>query len=112
MTCREMLAKSMPWKVDDTRDGGCFGCPSNYGYLSDPCWCNEDNETCTKCWDREVPESEPSKSICQYETVKIVRCRNCTYSVPGKDDSHVICMAEKAYRDSDFFCKNGEPKKN
>ena len=46
------------------------------------------------------------------ETVEIVRCCNCAYSVKGKDDSHVICTMEKTYRDSDFFCRNGSPKRD
>ena len=89
-----------------------FQCPTLWFDADEPYWCKNISipakERCLNCWKREIPEDKESV----YDTVKIVRCRNCTYSVPGKDDSHVICMAEKAYRDSDFFCKNGEHKKN
>ena len=58
MTCREKLAIEHPGGLDNERFGGCSGCPSAYGYAKDPEWCKISNETCTKCWDREVEEVE------------------------------------------------------
>lgn len=59
MTCREKLAKEHPECVDGMFDGGCEGCPSDYGYLPNPDDCNgcEYGVRCTRCWDREIPET-------------------------------------------------------
>ena len=55
-TCRERLAREHPVDVQDKFIGGCIGCPSVYGYASDPSWCEIGNRVanCTKCWDRPV----------------------------------------------------------
>lgn len=62
MTCREKLAKEHPEYINDTAySGGCKGCPSEYDYLSDPEFCggySDKKEMCTRCWDREILESE------------------------------------------------------
>ena len=58
MTCREKLKMEYPEGVDSGCVGGCSGCPSAYGYAKDPKWCKMNNETCTKCWDREVETDE------------------------------------------------------
>ena len=54
MTCREKLAIEHPKKVGFGYIGGCYGCPTPYGYAKKPEWCKETEESCTKCWDREV----------------------------------------------------------
>lgn len=56
MTCREKLMKEHPEKVSKEYNGGCAGCPSTYGYLPNPKWCNS-SCNCTMCWDREIPEN-------------------------------------------------------
>ena len=56
MTCREKLAIEHPKKVGFGYIGGCYGCPTPYGYAKKPEWCKETEESCTKCWDREVEE--------------------------------------------------------
>lgn len=61
MTCREKLAIEHPEKLDSERLGGCKGCPQTYKYAKEPEWCKMNNETCTKCWDREV-ETEAENS--------------------------------------------------
>lgn len=60
MTCREKLKKEHPTCVGDRNCGGCYGCPSEYGYLGIPEYCNHHSDTnaCTKCWDREIPEEK------------------------------------------------------
>lgn len=60
MTCREKLKIQHPYKVTSRYIGGCCGCPHDYGYLSKPIGCDEgqNHELCTKCWDREIPETE------------------------------------------------------
>lgn len=58
MTCREKLAMEHPEELDSECFGGCNGCPSTYGYAKEPEWCALNQETCTKCWDREVEEVE------------------------------------------------------
>lgn len=57
MTCREKLKMQFPNKVDSDHVGGCKGCPHLYGYAAMPDWCHLDNETCTRCWDREAEKS-------------------------------------------------------
>lgn len=54
MTCREKLKMEHPEELDTKYIGGCDGCPNTYGYAKTPEWCKPNNETCTKCWDREV----------------------------------------------------------
>lgn len=65
MTCREKLKMEYPESVSDLLWGGCMGCPSSYDYLDDPEICSKDpymenkDYICGKCWDREIPNSEP-----------------------------------------------------
>ena len=60
MTCREKLKSEYPEDVDPDCIGGCCGCPSDHEYLPDPAHCQRghDKEECTRCWDREIPETE------------------------------------------------------
>ena len=58
MTCREKLKLEHPCEIDPEQLGGCNGCPSDYGYLPDPEDCDEAGWNCTRCWDREIPETE------------------------------------------------------
>lgn len=57
MTCREKLMKEHPEKVGDKYNGGCSLCPSEYGYLDNPKWCNP-KYNCARCWNREIPGTE------------------------------------------------------
>lgn len=58
LTCKELLAKEYPEKIDPLTYGGCLGCPSDYGYLyKSEHRCknlkvNVNRELCTKCWDQ------------------------------------------------------------
>lgn len=66
MTCRERLKLEHPDCVVNEGDpppydasyldydGGCLGCPSDYGYLEAPNWCSVFH--CERCWDREIPD--------------------------------------------------------
>lgn len=45
-----------PEYIKEHYAGGCAGCPHNYGYLPKPDKCSK--TTCTKCWDREIPETK------------------------------------------------------
>lgn len=63
MTCREKMAMEHPTDTGSAYLGGCIGCPHDHGYLDKPEYCPQvngnmlgDNELCTKCWDREIPE--------------------------------------------------------
>ena len=62
MTCREKLKIEHPYLVNDIYLGGCSCCPSLYGYLECPDYCNDisipRNKRCTMCWDREIPENK------------------------------------------------------
>lgn len=69
MTYRELLQKEHPENVDEEYVGGCFKCPSSYGYEADnangqPClkhvW--QSDVICAACWNREIPGSEPLES--------------------------------------------------
>lgn len=63
MTCREKLQIEHPENIKSGSDGGCEGCPDNYGYLGSPDYCclaDCADEMCTKCWDRVIPEETVS----------------------------------------------------
>lgn len=63
MTFREKLMQEKPWAVDDCFDGGCCGCPYRYGYEeAAPDFCQDVIivDRCRRCWDREIPGTEPS----------------------------------------------------
>lgn len=55
MTFKEKLRKEHPEEVSGAYNGGCGGCPCDYGYedeQSDFC------PNCYACWNREIPETE------------------------------------------------------
>lgn len=55
MKFRERLKEEHPEKVRDIYNGGCYGCPRDYGYeKSMPMHCSQ--SMCSMCWDREVGE--------------------------------------------------------
>ena len=57
MTCKEKLAIEHPGMIDNTCLAGCRGCPHDYGYMPNyDC----DGVKCTDCWNREIPNKEPS----------------------------------------------------
>lgn len=62
MTCREKLKLEHPDAIDTVFLGGCSGCPSRYGYLDKPDYCQSKHEICTECWDREIPEEKPKEA--------------------------------------------------
>ena len=60
MTCREKLAIEHPKYVGSQHIGGCWQCPNDYGYLNpldSDCPCNYNEEKCSLCWDREIPDN-------------------------------------------------------
>ena len=60
MTCREKLKMEHPEFVDEHFYGGCYRCPTHYGYLPKPTiGCGL--ISCEKCWDREIPDTEEKK---------------------------------------------------
>lgn len=65
MTCREKLKIELPRSVGIQYEGGCEGCPHDYGYMPKPNNCEE--LSCTACWDMEIPERD-----CKEETVEAV----------------------------------------
>lgn len=60
MTCREKLRQEHPMEIDPKYEGGCFGCPSTYGYMNDDEFLCMSN-ACVKCWDREIPSTKPTE---------------------------------------------------
>ena len=60
MTCREKLKIEHPNCISITHLGGCIGCPSCYGYLENPKYCNNGDDYCEECWNREIPEQNLS----------------------------------------------------
>lgn len=57
-TCREHLKREHPEDVDPECIGGCYGCPSVYGYATKPSLCDGGTtvEICQRCWDRPIEE--------------------------------------------------------
>lgn len=86
MTFREKLQEECPEVCGTDYVGGCFWCPCSYEYEPNSCGlCKNDpgnermitedelRELCTKCWDRECPETK-----CRYcgGTLSEVRMHN------------------------------------
>lgn len=96
MTCREKLAIEHPDKVDECYDGGCYGCPNEYGYLNDPRYCGDIEYSCTKCWDREIPSTEDEEFESCEECVHVDKleceepCCHCEHGIPHGDPRHDI----------------------
>lgn len=67
MTCREKLIADHPELTKEEIDYHTRNyCPSDYGYMDDPETTEGDSSCyyvkCMDCWDREIPETEPSES--------------------------------------------------
>lgn len=75
MKCREKLAIEHPKCIDPSKLGGCLSCPDSFDYMDKPDWCDESAANCTKCWDREIPGTKPTK---KYEHDCCVDCKNFT----------------------------------
>lgn len=59
MTYKERLTIEHPDNVDSRFEGGCSGCPINYGYVAPgKNLCREFDGDCEKCWNSEMPETE------------------------------------------------------
>jgi hypothetical protein len=71
MTCREKLKREHPNEINERYSGGCTKCPADYCYLDDPSYCDHGvtNAICTKCWDREIPGTEPVKEEIKPTTI-------------------------------------------
>lgn len=71
MTCREKLKREHPNEINERYSGGCTKCPADYCYLDDPSYCDHGvtNAICTKCWDREIPGTEPVKEKIKPTTI-------------------------------------------
>ena len=64
MTCREKLKLEHPECVNNIYAGGCFGCPTEYGYLPASSHCDlvsllvmskeDEDDVCVKCWNKEA----------------------------------------------------------
>ena len=62
MTFREKLKKEHPDAINAGSWGGCVGCPVSYNYEEKiPSTCYPSNESCTACWDGEMPGTEDVK---------------------------------------------------
>ena len=119
MTCREKLALEHPDFIDANCLGGCAECPSHYGYLDDPEYCpvkrkNEeesfldlvellDDETCRKCWDREVHEKEGFVEY-EYELYNENGMLRGTCTIPAKYNP--IDIPDEVVRDAIFDTMN------
>lgn len=105
MTFRERLAKEHPEKIDEDYNGGCAGCPYDYGYCevsSLDRMCADDNYTCDDCWNLEcpttptVPTPDMVNHPSHYETGKF-ECIEVMEEVFGIEElkSFCICNAFK-----------------
>lgn len=64
MTCREKLMLEHPEHVGSIFEGGCEGCPAEYGYISEAgvfkkeCLTVHRKGSCYDCWNRPVENTE------------------------------------------------------
>lgn len=73
MTCREKLSLMRPDAIDPDCWGGCRGCPTDYNMLPKPEYCKPIHEICTKCWNREIPETtEVNETVSVEDLLKFV----------------------------------------
>lgn len=63
MHLKEYAAKKRPELVDPECVGGMHGCPSDYGFMADLEWCNCDETSCTRCWNREILEEKENEKM-------------------------------------------------
>lgn len=77
MTFREKIAIDRPDVIEPKTRGGVKGCPHTYYLANRPDYCHpgsSDEGSCNRCWDREVPEIEPSRPpidyAAEYERIK------------------------------------------
>lgn len=89
MTFREKLAQEHPESINDHYDGGCYGCPYEYGYelpWKRPCGGEFATIGCRACWDREIPmtpeeqeehDLEINAEIIRAYCIKYSHCRDC-----------------------------------
>lgn len=101
MTFREKLAQEHPENVDDDYTGGCYSCPSYYGYEGhDDGLClgsgDDDEDMCRACWNREMPMTPEKQERHDLEINAEILHGYCG-AHPVCDD----CPANKA-------CHNGE----
>lgn len=77
MTFREKLALERPERISECYIGGCYGCPSDYGYEANkPCGlCHVSEDACSTCWDREMPVAPEEEEVptALHETPQAVR---------------------------------------
>jgi hypothetical protein len=92
MTCREKLKIEHPDEVDGRWIGGCFGCPDTnlrQYIMTDQTACrgirgtSAGIETCTRCWDTEIPDTEPSESS-----------ESSEHTEPTEQKSHIPTMTD------------------
>lgn len=91
MTCREKLKIEHPEKIDKWYTGGCYGCPHSYGYAKELIYCDENDETCAQCWDREVEEPDVVNHPSHYETGKY-ECIDVMAEALGKEAVKDFCL--------------------
>lgn len=101
MTFRERLTKEHPDKIDEKFDGGCFGCPYDYGYEDRSKYC-EISANCTDCWNREMEEKEMANiEVCEscdvkgYPTVKEIIGSNYGLIKELESTLNIIAMGIK-----------------
>lgn len=78
-TCRQRLMREHPKRISGIFNAGCYGCPSQYGYLDDPDFCDErdDWDSCTECWDRVIPDTKEKEK--DMTGVKETQCTRCIH---------------------------------
>ena len=69
MTYKEKLKKEAPYKIDSLSVGGCIGCPGSMWEGAPKIKTGScpkggaSEENCTKCWNSEAPNTEPTTEI-------------------------------------------------
>ena len=90
MTFLEKLQMEHPEKIGKEYFGWCKGCPFTYGYeetCPSSCPDNINKEDCKKCWNREMPDTEPKVEVIQQAEIDAYGKGHADGVAQGMDDA-------------------------
>ena len=116
MTFREKLKIEEPDNIQGFFEGGCCGCPEDYGYEPEgySIICNYD---CTDCWNREMPETSKGETTMKkiYHAITNIQktpfCNGLTFTFNDQCGHFMIDTSDRMPDPMFVFYKNVEDAK-